>query len=141
LPLGEPVREVRRHEDQARRRVAYEAVRAERDALAAELAEVYRAVAEKLADIVSRIAANDARIAVVNRKSRPDGVASLVSAAVARGVPSTYLVNVSQLTRDGSRTFGCGLSVACPGAATSEHALLGARGHAAHERLKLPADA
>jgi hypothetical protein len=64
-------------------------------------AAVYPAIAEKLADIVGRIAANDAAIALVNRKSLPDGAASLASAeAVARGVPTSYLANVSQLTRD-----------------------------------------
>src|SRR5207249_1527578 len=78
--LGERLREVRRQEDQARRRIAYDAALAERDALAAELAAVYPALAEQLADIVGRIAANDAVLERVNRKSLPDGAASLVSA-------------------------------------------------------------
>jgi hypothetical protein len=67
--LGERLSEGRRQEDQARRRVAYAAALAERDALAAELADVYPAIAEKLADIVGRVAANDAVIERVNRKA------------------------------------------------------------------------
>jgi hypothetical protein len=71
--LGERLRDVRRQEEQARRRIAYEAALAERDALAAELATVYPAVAEQLADLVARIAANDAVIERINLKSLPDG--------------------------------------------------------------------
>jgi len=57
--LGERLGEVRRQEDQARRRTAYDAAIVERDALAAELAEIYPPLAAQLADIVGRIAAND----------------------------------------------------------------------------------
>jgi hypothetical protein len=90
--LGERLREVRRQEDQVRRRVAYDAALAERDALAAELAAVYPALAEQLADIVGRIAANDALIQRVNRKSLPDDAASIVNAeAVARGVSGNFV--------------------------------------------------
>ena len=102
--LGDRLREVRRQEDQARRRVAYEAALAERDALAKELVEVYPRLAEQLAEIVGRIAANDAVIERVNRKSLPDGAGGLASAeAVARGVPGNFLecgADVPRLTRD-----------------------------------------
>jgi glycosyltransferase involved in cell wall biosynthesis len=64
--LGDRLREVRKQEDQARRRVAYDAALAERDALASELADVYPAIAEKLADIVGRIAAATTRVPVVS---------------------------------------------------------------------------
>jgi hypothetical protein len=57
------------------------------------------AIAEQLADIVGRIAANDTALDRVNRRL-PDGAASLESAeAVARGVPGNF-VAVRQLTRD-----------------------------------------
>jgi hypothetical protein len=72
LRLGDRLREVRRQEDQARRQAAYDAALAERDALAAELAEVYPAMAEQLADLVGRISASDAVIERINR-NLPDG--------------------------------------------------------------------
>src|SRR4051812_21112174 len=71
--LGERLLEVRRQEEQARRRTAYDAALAERDALAAELAEVYPVLAGRLADLAARIAANDAVIERINLKSLPDG--------------------------------------------------------------------
>src|SRR5207245_1992467 len=74
--LGERLRELRWQEDQARRRAAYEAARAERDELAKELAEVYPRVEAQLADIAGRIAASDAVLDRVNRR-RPDGVNAL----------------------------------------------------------------
>jgi hypothetical protein len=84
-----------------RRRAAYDAALAERDKLAAELAAVYPGLAEQLADIVGRIAANDAVIERVNRKSLPDGAGSLVSAeAMARGLEGLVhgVVNVPRIT-------------------------------------------
>ena len=57
-----------------------------RDALAAELAEIYPAVAERLADLAARIAANNAAIDRVNRRL-PDGAKWVGSAElVARGL-------------------------------------------------------
>ena len=70
--LGARLREVKAQEEQARRRAAHNVAVAERDKLATELAEVYPAVAERLADLAARIAANDAAIERVNRKL-PDG--------------------------------------------------------------------
>ena len=49
--LGKRVREIKRQEDEARRRAAYKAAVAERDKLAAELAKVYPVVSEQLADL------------------------------------------------------------------------------------------
>lgn len=102
--LGERLVEVKREEDQARRRVAYDAALAQRDALAAELTQVYPAMAKQLADIVGRIAANDLVLERINRKSLPDGLGSLASAeAVARGVPGNFVAGgagVPRLTRD-----------------------------------------
>jgi uncharacterized coiled-coil protein SlyX len=71
--LGERLSEVRRKEEQARRRAAYDAASVERDALAAELAEVYPELSERLTGLVARIAANDAVIERINLKSLPDG--------------------------------------------------------------------
>lgn len=73
------LREVKAKEDQARRQAAYDAALAERDKLAAELTEVYPPLAEKLADLASRIARNDAEIERVNTR-RPDGAAWIAGA-------------------------------------------------------------
>src|SRR5437016_192833 len=70
--LGERLVEVKRQEEAARRRGAYDAALVERDNLAAELSEIYPAYADKLADLAGRIAANDAVIERVNQR-RPDG--------------------------------------------------------------------
>jgi len=59
----------------------------ERDALAAELAEVYPPLAEKLADLMRRIAANNAAIEWINRKGLPDEAEWVSSAELgARGM-------------------------------------------------------
>jgi hypothetical protein len=76
-------------EEQARRWIAYEKVKAERDKLAAELADVYPAVEHKLADLLARIDANDRQIEHINERALPAGVRRLVVAElVARGLPS-----------------------------------------------------
>jgi len=66
--LAERLREVRAQEEQARRRAAYDAALAERDRVAAELAEVYPPLAAKLADLAALVAANDSQIERVNRE-------------------------------------------------------------------------
>src|SRR5262249_54147423 len=70
--IGERLREVKAQEEQERRRSAYDAALAERDKLAAELAEVYPPLAGKLADLAARVAANDAAIERINQKL-PEG--------------------------------------------------------------------
>ena len=102
--LGERLREVKKQEEQVRRRAAYDASLIERDKLAAELAEVYPPLAEKLADLAARIAANDAVIERVNRKL-PHGANWLASAeAIARGLKGfvdgpTYIPRVTEQMR------------------------------------------
>jgi hypothetical protein len=74
----------------ARRRAAYDAALVERDKLAAELAEVYPALAAKLADLAARLAANDAAIEGVNQKL-PNGGTWIASAElVARHLKSFF---------------------------------------------------
>jgi hypothetical protein len=53
-------------EEDARRRATYERVKAERDKLAAELAELYPAIEDKLAELLERIDANDPQIEHIN---------------------------------------------------------------------------
>ena len=88
--LGARLREVKAEEEQARRRAVYDAALVERDKLAAELAEVYPPLAEKLADLVARIAANDAVLERVNQKL-PDGKKWLANAElIARQLSSFF---------------------------------------------------
>jgi hypothetical protein len=77
--LRERLREVKAAEEQARRRVAYDAALAERDTLAAELAKVYPGLAQRLANLAARIAENDAVLERINRKP-PEGAKWLDSA-------------------------------------------------------------
>jgi hypothetical protein len=62
----------------------------ERDKLAAELTEVYPPLAEKLADLVGRIAANDPAIERVNQKL-PDGAKWLSNAELVARQLSNFL--------------------------------------------------
>jgi hypothetical protein len=101
--LGERLRELKAQEENRRRWLAYERAKAERDMLAAELREVYPAVAARLADIVARIDANDREIEKVNTRARPDGAEGLAGAEmVARGLKGfNYgLTNIPRITRD-----------------------------------------
>jgi hypothetical protein len=78
--------EVRAYEEDERRRAAYEKIKADRDQLADVLAELYPAVADRLAELVSRIVKNDAAIDYVNAHL-PQGRERLLSAElVARGL-------------------------------------------------------
>jgi hypothetical protein len=99
--LGERLVEVKRQEEEHRRRVAYDAALVERDALAKEIAAVYPAIAEQLTDLAARIARNDAEIERVNTR-RPDGAAWIAdSEMIALEVRSFNDINaaVPRITR------------------------------------------
>lgn len=70
--LTDALREAQAREAETARRNEYEAARRERDALAKDLATVYPEAAAKIADLLRRMVANDARLAAVNA-SRPAG--------------------------------------------------------------------
>ena len=70
----------------------------ERDKLAAELTEVYPPLAEKLADLVGRIAANDPAIERVNQKL-PDGAKWLSNAELVGRQLSNFLDGPSNIPR------------------------------------------
>lgn len=75
------------HPSGARRWLAYEKAEAERDKLADELARVYPPIAEQLAELAARMAANDKQIDVINEHARPLGAKRLLSAEeMARGL-------------------------------------------------------
>ena len=99
--LGGRLREVKKQEEQARRRAAYNVAVAERDKLAAELAEVYPPLAEKLADLAARIAANDAIIERINCKLPKDATWIAGAELVARKLRSFFdgTADIPRITR------------------------------------------
>jgi hypothetical protein len=64
--LRERLSEVRAQEEDDRRRARYEKVKAERDRLAAELADTYPAIEKQLVDLFTRLDANDMDVNDVN---------------------------------------------------------------------------
>jgi hypothetical protein len=91
--LNERLKELRHLEDQARRRRAYDEAREERDKLAQELADLYPGFAPKLAEVLTRIVANDRVLKIINTQLPEGGVGRLPSAeAVARGLGDTVFV-------------------------------------------------
>jgi len=70
----------RAEEQQTRRLAAYAKAKAERDALGDELRSFYPEMAARLADVLDRIAANDARLKRLNTHELPRGSPQLLSA-------------------------------------------------------------
>lgn len=84
--LERRLKEVRDAEENARRRIAYEEAKAVRDGLAEELARVYPEIERTLGELIVRVHANDARLAVVNG-ALPSGAGGLRGAEeIARGL-------------------------------------------------------
>src|SRR5262249_3346730 len=85
--------------EDARRLRAYDEIAAERDRLAQELKEFYPDVAERLAELVARIAANDAEIERINAHALPRERGRLLSAElVARDLPG-WVLNAPPLAK------------------------------------------
>jgi hypothetical protein len=100
--LRERLTELRTAEEDKRRRAAYEEVRAERDALAEELARVYPPLAAQLADLLGRVRSNDERVEHINAHALPRGCGPLlVAELVARGLDGFVQnsVNVPRIVR------------------------------------------
>ena len=102
--LVERAKELEHQEEQQRRWAGFEKAAAERDALAAELKELYPSFETRLFDLMIRIEASDREIERINMQAKPDGAPGLVGAElVARGLQG-YLVggvtNVPRITRD-----------------------------------------
>jgi hypothetical protein len=95
---------LRAAEEDARRWDAYRKAEAERDKLAAELAEVYPVFAERLAELLPRIDANDRQIEHINDRALPSGAKRLrVAELVARDLPSFTprpYVDVPRITKE-----------------------------------------
>src|SRR4029450_6965597 len=79
-------RQVRAAEEDAGCRAAYEKAKAERIQLAAELAELYPAFTDKLANLLARIDDTDREIEYVNGRLPSDASPLLVAELVARGL-------------------------------------------------------
>ncbi|MDT2022818.1 hypothetical protein [Methylocella sp. CPCC 101449] len=89
--LPDRLADARRREQRARIAAEHEAARAERDALAAELASTYPDLARTMVDLLSRLAANNQRIAAIQRSGYM--LEPLRSAeAVARSLPANWEV-------------------------------------------------
>jgi hypothetical protein len=92
-------------EEDARRWVAYERAKVERDRLE-ELARVYPPIAEQLAELAARVDANDKQIDVINNHACPSGAERLrVAELVARGIPGfsfapALYVEVPRITKE-----------------------------------------
>ena len=85
--LQQRLKELLAAEENARRWIAYDDAKAERNRLADELARIYPEVERTLGDLIARIHASDARLAVVNG-ALPDRVAERLRSAeeMARGL-------------------------------------------------------
>ena len=78
--LRERLTQMQAAEEDDRRRSAYEEARAERDALAEELARVYPPLAAQLADLLGRLRTSDDRIEYLNAHALPRGCGPLLVA-------------------------------------------------------------
>jgi len=85
--LRERLQQLNAQEEDQRRWVAYNKAKAKRDELAAELADIYPGFAQRLAELLPRIAGNDREIEYINNHARPSGAERLlVAELVGRGL-------------------------------------------------------
>jgi hypothetical protein len=97
--LRERLEEVRAEEEDHRRRLVLDRVKAERDRLAAELADIYPGIEQKLRELLPRIAANDREVEYINAYALPSsGERPLVAELVARRLRG-FVENGLQITR------------------------------------------
>jgi hypothetical protein len=86
------LKEMLREEEDAVRWLRYNQAKLDRDALAAEIKELYPVISQQLADLAQRIAANDRAVELINNVKLPSGAPRLKTAeASARdlaGVPA-----------------------------------------------------
>jgi hypothetical protein len=86
--LKERLKQLLEQEENAQRQVIYDKLKAERDQLAKEYADLYPTVAQKLAEVLSRIAANDREVDYINNHALPKGAPRLLEVElIARELP------------------------------------------------------
>jgi hypothetical protein len=92
---------VRTQEEDQRRWIAYEKVKAERDKLAEELKAIYPPIEAQFRDLMTRIDVNDKEIERINDRARPMGDRLLVAELVARDLRGfvEHSVDVARITR------------------------------------------
>jgi hypothetical protein len=109
--LRERLEEVSAEEEDRRRQLAYDRVKAERDKLAAELADVYPAFAKKLAELLPRIAANDREVEYINAHALPGSARPLlVAELVARGLRG-FVENSVEVSADHAAAAPAGFPI------------------------------
>ena len=97
--LRERLAQLKDQEENARRQVAYDKAEAVRDELAKELADLYPAFAEKLAELLVRVVINDRELDYINNQALPRGADRLLVAELkARGL-SGWVVNSVEAPR------------------------------------------
>jgi hypothetical protein len=96
--LQERLKELRAQEEDDRRRATYEKVKAERDRLAAELADTYPAIERQLVDLFARLDANDREVKYLNAHLPTSTGRLLVAELVARGLDG-FVKNATQISR------------------------------------------
>lgn len=92
--LGDRFRELQKQEENERRQIAYDRIKAERNALAEELRQLYPGFAEQLGKLLARIEANDREVEFVNRNLPRGGGRLLVAELIARGLEG-FMINRS----------------------------------------------
>ena len=86
--LGERLKQLQNEEEDARRVVIYDKIKAERDRLAKEYADLYPTVAKQLGELLARIAANDREVDHLNKNGLPKGKGRLLDVElIARDLP------------------------------------------------------
>jgi hypothetical protein len=106
--LGERLEQLKDQEENERRQLAYDKAAAERDQLAAELADLYPGFAKKLGELLSRVAASDREIEFINDHKLPKGADRLLVAELkARG-----LAALGQQLHTGAAHYAAAVSAA-----------------------------
>jgi hypothetical protein len=97
--LQERLKEVRAQEENQRRWIAYEKVKAERDKLAAELKAAYPRFEECIAELIAKIDANDREIDYLNSQLLPTDAERLRSAELIAREIEAWRVNQTDVVR------------------------------------------
>jgi DNA repair exonuclease SbcCD ATPase subunit len=93
------LKEVKAREENERRWTVYEALKAERDKLAAELKAIYPAIEAQLGELIGKLEKNEREINFVNGHQLPTGAERLQSAElIARGIGS-WRVGMADVVR------------------------------------------
>jgi hypothetical protein len=96
--LGERLKQLQDEEENARRQVIYDKLKAERDQLAKEYTDLYPPLAQKLAELLSLVAANDREVDYLNKHALPKGADRLLEVElIARELPGWVQAGIQTL--------------------------------------------